>query len=299
MAIRKTILAAAAGLALAAGIAAAGPAHAATARPAAATPAGTYYSTYLAGFAATSVLEGLNDIRATIHVPSEAGSTLADGTVAGGLTLATGINGGNALGIGLVWNAQGGSGACTESGQPNSWELEYTDSVKTGTPALEPVPLDLLTVLDVGGSPVCLTGGSSYYLEMYYSTYHHTVAFIAGPQEFTNENVLATIDHVHGVFYAAGAGADTCKISEPVGEPCPTADNGALNLLPGSLASFTRVGLDNLYDTANPKSPTKRITFDAANTYEFFGTSTGTSSGTSTLIPSAFGSGSAFSVTVP
>ena len=238
-------------------------------------------------------------MRATIHSPSEAGSTLADGTVAGGLTLAQTINGGDALGIGLVWNAQGGTGACTGLGEPNSWELEYTDSVKTDTPALEPVPLDLLTELPVGGSPVCLTGGTTYYLEMYYSTYHHEVDFIAGPQEFINENVLATVTHVHDIFFAAGAGADSCKVSEPVGTPCPTVDNGALNLLPGSLASFTRVGLDNLYDTSNPKSGTKRITFDAATTYAFDGTSTGTSSGTATLLPSSFGSGSGFSVTVP
>jgi hypothetical protein len=286
----KAKLAVTAGLIALGGLALAAPAHASAARPASATPAGTYYSENLAGYAATSVLEGLNDIRATIHVPSESTSNVPDQTVAGGLTLATGINGGDALGIGLVWNAPGGTGKCTEAGDANTWELEYTDSVKTGTPALEPVPLNLLTVLDVGGSPVCLTGGTSYYLEMYYSTYHHSVAFIAGPQEFTNENVLATIDHVHGVFYAAGAGVDT------------TSGTDAADLTTGTLASFTRVGLDNLYDTANPKSPTKRITFDAATTYSFVGTETGGSPSVSnpqTLTPGPFGSGSSFSVTVP
>ena len=106
---------------------------------------------------------------------------MPDQTVAGGLTLATGINGGDALGIGLVWNARGRLGACTAADDANTWELEYTNSVKIDTPALEPVPLNLLTELPVGGPPVCLAGGSSYYLEMYYSTYHHTVAFIAGP----------------------------------------------------------------------------------------------------------------------
>lgn len=276
----KVKLAAVMGIAALAGLGLAAPAHAS------ATPAGTYYSEYLSGYAATSVLEGLNDVRATIHVPSEAGSTLPDQTVAGGLTLAQDINGGNALGIGLVWNAESGSGACTKADEPNSWELEYTTKVEPNTPALEPVPLNLLTPLDVAGLPVCLTGGTSYYLEMYYSTYHHTVAFIAGPQEFTNENVLATIP-AHGVFYAAGVGVDT------------TSGPDAADLLPGTLASFTRIGLDNLYDTSNPKSGTKRITFDAATTYRFLGTSNGLSSGTSTLIPSAFGSGSEFGVTVP
>ena len=266
------------------GLAAAGPAYAS------ATPAGTYYSENLAGYAGTSVLQGLNDIRATIHVPSESTSTVPDQTVAGGLTLATGINGGDALGIGLVWNAKGGSGACTEADDANTWELEYTNSVKIDTPALEPVPLNLLTELPVGGQPVCLAGGSSYYLEMYYSTFHHVVDFIAGPQEFTNENVLASIDHVHGVFFAAGAGVDT------------TSGTDAADLTTGTLASFSRVGLDNLYDTANPRSGTKRITFAAATTYAFVGTETGGSPSVSnpqTLTPGSFGSGSAFGVTVP
>lgn len=285
--LKRKLFATAAGLVIAGGLglaAGAIPAHAA------ATPAGTYYSSYLGGYAATSVLQGLNDIRATIHVPSESTSVVPDQTVAGGLTLATGINGGDALGIGLVWNAKGGSGACTAADDANTWELEYTNSVKIDTPALEPVPLNLLTELPVGGSPVCLAGNSSYYLEMYYSTYHHTVAFIAGPQEFVNENVLATIDHVHGVFFAAGAGVDT------------TNGPDAADLTTGTLASFTRVGLDNLDNVSNPKSGTKRITFDAATTYAFVGTETGGSPSVSnleTLIPGGFGSGSAFGVTVP
>ena len=239
---KRKLFATAAGLVIAGGLglaAGAVPAHAA------ATPAGTYYSEYLGGYAATSVLQGLNDVRATIHVPSESGSTLPSGTVAGGMTLSAGINGGDAVGIGLVWNGEvpsltGAPSDCYGADEPNTWELAYTNKVYD-TDALHPVPLPDLTELQVAGQPVCLTGGSSYYLEAYYSTYRHSVAFIGGPQEFTNENVLATIYHVHSVFYAAGVGVDT------------TAGSDAADLLPGTLASFTRIGLDNLVQHVEPQ----------------------------------------------
>jgi hypothetical protein len=241
----------------------------------------THYGDHLAGYAIQgNGSEAFNDVRGTITVPSENSSVPAD-SIAVGVAMGQNVStGGRTYGLGLVWDDPASTCGAT------SWTLESGDTTNTTGPA--PVPTsDLKPLLDFG-SDFCVAGGGSAYVEIYQSTGHAQLSYIAGPSESDND-VLATTHGVHGGFLDPGVGVTT------------TNGVDAADLTSGSLASFTRVGLDELLNGGS-HSPTQRITFDAPNYGEYVGTETGgapTTSDLVTLQPSSFAIGSAFSVSVP
>ncbi len=296
--LKKTILAGAAAAALALG-------GASLAASADAAQVAAHYSQFLAGYALQgNGVNGYNDVRGTVTVPAGTEVTGVAGTtpdaIAVGIALGANVStGGHTFGLGLVWDDNrttyaptGADYLPTSDFTPSTcaadqWTVEY-GRIDNGTgPA--PVPTaDLVPLIDFG-SDQCVDAGDSYYLEMYESTGHANLAFIAGPTESDNDE-LADLTGVHGGFKDPGVGITTTS-----GPDAATLNASDI------LASYTRVGIDELLG-GGTHAPTKRLTFDAPNYGEYTGTTT--SSGTLgggnviTLQPSSFGVGSAFDVAV-
>lgn len=211
------------------------------------------------------------DIRAQVTVPAESGAVPGQAVVVG-LTQAASVNGGTENGIGFVWDAS--STTCL-AGQ---WTLEDAADVSVGSPM--PIPPADLSALLSGGSDICLTGGQSYALEIYYNAKSHFVHFIAGPS-FSDTNTLADVsDGGYHNFYSGGWGIDTTS-----GADAATLTSGPAGLF-GSVAVTQYNG--------------KRHNADTRNDEQWVGTVSGGAvsvSNPETLTPSPLGAG--FAVTAP
>jgi hypothetical protein len=211
------------------------------------------------------------DIRAEVTVPSESSAVPGQAVVVG-ITQAASVNGGVENGLGFVWDAS--STTCL-AGQ---WTLEDAADVNVGSPM--PIPPADLSALLSGGADVCLTGGQSYALEIYYNSGSHFVHFIAGPS-FSDTNTLADVpDGGYHNFYSGGWGIDT------------TSGADAATLASGPAGTFGAAAVTQYNG--------KRHALDTRNTEEWIGTVSGGSvsvSNPETLTPSPLGAG--FAVTAP
>ena len=159
----------------------------------------------------------------------------------------------------------------------------------TGTAAAPgPLPAAALSTAGLGGTVTCVPAGQPYYLEVHYSTWLRTAAFVAGRNEFGDTNVLGQ----------AGVGFREFRA------PALGAHYTSLPVLPSVAApqvSLTRVGLTLLLDpTARRGGTNGRIGFASQSLTEVVATATGgpvTVANRAYLIPSGFGAGSSFSVT--
>jgi hypothetical protein len=211
------------------------------------------------------------DIRYSVSVPDENPAVPAD-AVAVGVALQHEVSdGGFTAALALVWDDPASS--CGS----DSWVLE----AGTGTvgPSPEPLPVSSLHPLTFLGHDVCVWGGTSQYLEIFYRPSSRVVHFISGPS-VSNSNVLEE-DHIgYHNFYSGGTGVTT------------TNGFGAASLTSGSLAAFSsgRVTQYNGHKRG----------FRYPNLLTYVGTETGGAPSVLnpvTLQPSAFSTGSAFAIT--
>lgn len=233
---------------------------------------GTVTSDHLAGYQVNgNGGSRYRDLRYTVTVPAENPAVPAD-TVAVGIALQHSVaDGGYTAALALVWDDP--ASTCG----PSSWALE----AGTGTvgPAPAPLPVSSLTPLNFLGSNVCVAGGGSEYLEIFYRVPSRFVHFIAGPSA-SNSNVLRETFAGYHNFYSAGAGVNT------------TSGADAATLTSGSLAAFAngRVTQFNGHHRG----------FRYPNLLTYIGTVSGGAPSVAnpvTLQPSGFSAGSAFRVT--
>jgi hypothetical protein len=272
-------------------------AAAANAAPAAPRPnvvVGTNYQSNLAGYQVFgNGSQKYNEVRGTVTLPASENSTVAGGTVAIGMIMQEDVNGGQTAGMGFVYNAKALDSSITCSS--TQWTLMAGTAFDN---PIGPIPLDDLDALlnDSAvpvGSPdyICLNGGQSYYLEIHYSTHDHTVAFLAGPNEFNDVSQLLTVQ---------------CRAFDGFENPAigTFVDSGLEDLTDGSVqGSWTRDGLTQPagFNTKFGKAGA-RIPFAYPSTQLVESTVSGgapTPGNVLTLFPSAFGTGASFSVSVP
>lgn len=230
---------------------------------------GQAYTKDLAGYEVTgNGLKAYNDARATFTM--EPGSTsnsavfLQESSILGGFTVE------EALVQGTVTN-----GCPTDQ-----WAIEGA----AGFTAAGPLTIGSLNVLP---GDTCVAAGVPYYLEVHYSTLHNEIAYLAGPNEFNDVNVLWENPlPFHPVFYAPAIGVHFTAASLPT-ENTPQA-------------CWTRVGLTQLLSPHALKGGTNgRLTLNAESTTEVSATVSGGSPTVSNpvyLNDTAMGTGSAFCV---
>jgi hypothetical protein len=262
--------AAALGLALAgAGAASASPAGPAT-HPH--VVVGQAYTSDLAGYEATgNALKAYNDARGTFTM--EPGSTsnaavfLQESSITGGLTVEEALVQGNV----------------TNGCPTDQWVIEGRTGIVSS-----PGPLSI-TSLHVLPGDTCVGAGVPYYMEVHFSTLHQEIAYLAGPNEFNNVNVLAEFSlpsFIHPTFYAPAIGVHFTATSLPT-ENTPQA-------------CFTRVGLTQLLSPHAAAGGTNgRLTLNAESTTEVSATVSGlppTVTNPIYLNDTAMATGSAFCV---
>ncbi len=127
--------------------------------------------------------------------------------------------------------------------------------------------------------------GAPVYLEIHYSTKTHVLTFLAGREQAPVAR--ASVAGVQGTFSAPAAEVTSLP---PGAQFLPAHVTQAL---------FTRVGVTELLQPANPSSPTKRLTLAAESLGETLATTSGlppTVNDEVTFAPSSLGAGSQFSV---
>jgi hypothetical protein len=294
---------------------------------------GTVTGQYLGGYVASGQLR-LTNVRANpVDMPNLDGYTSAGGpagSVAEGVTLApTTSSDTTDYGIGLVWNAvtvKGtcslgatykpgptvtSEGTCSNGTTPLTSPLEdstcasdqYTLEAGEGVPSAagDPVPLGALSPdnAQIFGEDVCVSIGGSDMFSVYQSTGAHEMQFAATPPGTgaipqADQSVLSHIFSINTQFYAAGAGVDVSS-----GVNAGLLPTGTLADLGGIGTGLSYVG--NATHHADGSHQT-RIQFDDDPTFEVNATVSGNAESPSnpyTLVPSGFGSGSSFTVTVP
>lgn len=210
-------------------------------------------------------LRAYNDVRGTAFIPSGSTSNLA-------VYLQTNASsGGQTAELALVR----GAFFCSAT----QWGLEYGYGA-----AAAPGPLALVTLTEASGA-VCLNAGSSYYLEVHYSTLLHEIAFVAGPTETDNNTLNSVSSGGLQIFRAPAVGVHYTS---------------ALPTVNTEQASFTRDGLTSLDHPTWPHGGTNsRLNLASQNTLLVDALPTGTAPTVLDpvfLAPSVFGSGGSFSV---
>ena len=203
----------------------------------------------VAGFqvAGNGLAGAYNDVRATFT--EQAGSTsnaaayLQESSTTGGFTAE----------LALVR----GTAACPGA---TSYQVE----AGTGTVATPgPLPTASLGTAAIGGTVICVQAGQPWYLEVHYSTLLRTVAFVAGPNEFTDTDVLGQVPAGFRIFRSPALGAHYTAL--------PTLPAVATPQI-----GLTRVGLTLLLQpTARRGGTNGRITFASQSLTEVFATPTG------------------------
>jgi hypothetical protein len=244
------------------GLLAFGAASAASAAPAAhpdsGTPAGTFYSTHLAGHIASGS-RAIGAVRGNVlHLPNLSAYTGAADTIAEGYTIAQSGNAGAAeYGIGVVWNDPAGCGA-------GQWTLEGNTAGAFTVPAGGPVPVPLaaLVPLQNFGANVCLSPGAGEALQVFFSPKLHEILFADGSpadnskSTIPDETIAAVIHGVTHNFYAAGIGVTTFNGADAALVPT------------GTLSSFQGAYLE-------ATGSLKPVPFDFENLYAVVGTVSG------------------------
>jgi len=219
-----------------------------------------------------------NDVRGTVFIP--AGSTSNPSVFLQTNT----ISGGHTSELALVRNAaaQGvvGATACAA----DQWTLAEGWGLPT-----KPGPLQLTQLHQAPGG-TCVNANSSFYLEVHYSTLLREIAYVAGPDEFTNANTLNTAFIGFQQFLAPAVGVHYV---------------GALPAENTLQASFTRDGLTSLDNSHARRGGTNsRLNLASQNTLNVQAIVTAdgppdfpTVADPVFLSTSAFGSGGSFSVT--
>lgn len=244
----------------------------------AAVPAGAAVTTVaatadLAGYqVAGNGLRAYNDARATF---TEAPSSTSNAAV---YLQESAITGGFTAELARVIN----TAACPG---PGNAQIE----AGTGTAAAPgPLPAGALSATPLGGVVICVPAGQPWYMEVHYSTFLRTAAFVGGPSEFGNTNTLGQVGVGFHLFRAPALGAHYTSL--PVLPSVSTPQ-----------VSLSRVGLTLLLDpTARRGGTNGRIGFASQSLTEVVATATGgpvTVANRAYLIPSGFGAGSSFSVT--
>jgi hypothetical protein len=252
----------------------------------------TNYQENMAGYQVFgNGLQDYNEIRGTVTLPSSENLVVDPDTVAIGMIMQQDVDGGVTAALGFVYDA-GGSSKCASD--------QWTLMANTGTPSTPgPIPLsalDLLTnesaVPASSPSDICLNDGQSYYLEIHYSTHLHEVAYVAGPSEFGDNSDIGS-DNI-----SAGTGFQNPAIGTFINAP------GLTDLTDGSVqGSWTRDGLtqpagfNSKFGAAGARIPFSYPSTQLVESTEDGGVPT--VSNLLTLVPSAFGAGASFSVTVP
>lgn len=228
----------------------------------------------LAGYqVAGNGLRAYNDVRATF---TEAAASTSNAAV---YLQESATTGGFTAELALVRNTAACPGATA-----------YQVEAGTGTVAQPgPLPAAALSTAPLGGTVICVAAGQPFYLEVHYSTFLRTAAFVGGVNEFTNTNTLGQVPVGFHVFRAPALGAHYTAL--PV-----------LPVVSTPQISLTRVGLTLLLDPAARRGGTNsRITFASQSLTEVVATLTGgpvTIGNPAYLVPSAtFGPGSSFAVT--
>jgi hypothetical protein len=202
-----------------------------TAGMASAANVGSRYSADLAGFSTAGNGSTVYDGEwRQVTVPAEP-STVTPDTVVAGIIMAHNLStGGFAVAEGLVLNDPAGCG-------PGTWTVEGGTGTVTlpGQPVL---PASDLHPLLFFGEKQCFTGGGSEFLYLYHSSKYALVHFSAGPSS-KYWDVLATAGVPVPVFRTTGAGILTCTTAVTA---CPSADNGASQLVQGSMFDGSGVG---------------------------------------------------------
>lgn len=218
-----------------------------------------------------------NDVRGTVFIPAGSKSNPA-------VFLQTNtVSGGHTSELALVLN-----GAANLSGPVTCAADQWTLAEGWGVP-VKPGPLALVQLHQAPGN-TCVNAGSSYYLEVHYSTLLREIAYVAGPNEFTNTNTLNTAFIGFQQFFAPAVGVHYV---------------GALPTVNTPQASFTRDGLTSLNNSHARRGGTNsRLNLASQNTLEVEAIVSAdgppdapTVSDPVFLNTSAFGSGGSFSVT--
>lgn len=188
-----------------------------------------------------------NDVRATVTAAagstSNAAAYLQESSTTGGYTAE----------LALVRNTAACPGATA-----------YQVEAGTGTvTAPGPLPTAALGAADIGGTVVCVQAGQPFYLEVHYSTLLRTAAFVAGPNEFTDTDVLGQVPAGARIFRSPALGAHYTALP-------------ALPAVSTPQIGLTRVGLTQLLQPTARRGPTNsRITFASQSLTEVFATPTG------------------------